>query len=851
MDVTNSAKEAVVLGQQLTGKDFAINSDAAFFDILSNSLYSNPVLAVIRETITNADDANLEANSAEPVKITIDEEEREFIVTNIGKSIPHAQMHKIYCTYGNSTKKNTNSTGGFGLGCKSPFAITPVFTVINCNEGVKNTYLLNKIEGIPKITTLLSENCANDPDSLTVKIPLKDIKQSLDIFTERVKSFVYLAGIKATLNGELLPRINYPENQEVIYLTAPTRGGSSRQPNVAKAAHIGLEMNSFSYTPRNILVKYGSNIYKVNLSPYIKDSETINKYPTIHKFVYTADSLNNGDKGGEISSLWVDGFPIFIAEPNSLDITPSREELRLTEKTINSLTKICENEIKRLSIEPTIEKIKDLFMNRRAEFFAGSDRVIERSQSKGYVLAEDFVSAKYSYGGTFYKQQLKDQTFTRFIKGEGLTTGLFNKYEVELLDTVLNLLDPNDFGGSTKVFKGITHSEAHKNALLKALVSADREINSIAAKQGLSVFNPLYIADAPNGIFVQGEFAYTGVTVKDFLRRLKKIVIVSSYKNTDSQHCRNVIRNVFPHLSANTLGGYSYSITTKSAKKAAALKEELEKIGWFVVDLVTAKKGITPTDTPTQIALDLINNLKNKEQAYYMDEKVDAFLEQESFTTSATALTTFNTHNYYTFGKFNIKDIDCLTKLISFERIPMQNKRVTNIFTKHQLKSASDILAEDLKAITSGDKDINYICNLFSELGEQLFYCRETTQATLWFTLQIPELCERYGLPVINESQLRKISVLRSYIKTHGNDSGFIIEDETAVARVKEIADNIKEMRDFFDDIDYILRFLRSSLVIIASGQKKVPERLEPALESILDMVFLPKENTNQGAANE
>lgn len=851
MDVTNNAKEAVVLGQQLTGKDFAINSDAAFFDILSNSLYSNPVLAVIRETITNADDANLEANSTDPVKITIDDKEHEFIVTNIGKSIPHAQMHEIYCTYGNSTKKNTISTGGFGLGCKSPFAITPVFTVVNCNDGVKNTYLLNKIEGIPKITTLLSEDCANEPDSLTVKIPLKDIKQDLEIFTNRVKFFVYLAGIKATLNGELLPRINYPENQEVIYLTSPKRDSSKYVPNIARASHIGLRMESFSTHSPNILVKYGSNIYKVDFNPYIKNSEVSKKYPTIIKFVNTIQYLNNGDRGDSIPSLWNDGFPIFIAEPNSLDITPSREELRLTEKTLNSLTKICENELKRLSVEPTIEEIKDLFMNRRAEFFVGSDRVIERSQNRGYVLAEDFVSAKYLFGGALSKQHLRDQTFTRFIKGEGLTTGLFNKYEVELLDTVLDLLAPNDFSINTFVFKGLTDTKENRNSLLKALVNADREITSIADKQGLTVNQSLYIADAPKGFFVQGQFAYNGVTVKDFLRRLKKTVIITSYKNLESKQSLSLIKSTFPHLNSVALAGYCYSITTKSVKKASAIKEELEKIGWFVVDLVTVRKGIIPTDTPTQIALDLIGNLKDKEQAYYMDEKVDAFLEHQSFTTSSTKLTSINTHHYYTFAKFNIKDIDCLTKLNSFERIPMQNKKVTNMLTKYKLKSASDVLTEDLKAITSNDKDINFICNIFKELGENLYFCRDFTQATLWFTLQIPELCKRYSLPVIDESQLRKLSVLRSYIKHHGNDIGFIIEDETAVAKAKEIADRIREMREFYDDIEYVLRFLKSSLVIIAEGSRKLPERVEPALQSILDMVFLPEVNTNQGAANE
>ena len=43
-------------------QNFAIADTPEFFQLLSDSLYSDPLIAVFRETITNAYDANIENN---------------------------------------------------------------------------------------------------------------------------------------------------------------------------------------------------------------------------------------------------------------------------------------------------------------------------------------------------------------------------------------------------------------------------------------------------------------------------------------------------------------------------------------------------------------------------------------------------------------------------------------------------------------------------------------------------------------------------------------------------------------------------------------------------------------------
>lgn len=124
---TNEVATSATLGGKETIA-FGISDDPAFFHVLSTSLYNNPTLAVVRETICNSWDAHIEAGKTDtPIRITIDTD--NFITfRDFGNGIPDELIGSIYGVYGASTKKSNSSvTGGFGLGCKSPFAYTDSF----------------------------------------------------------------------------------------------------------------------------------------------------------------------------------------------------------------------------------------------------------------------------------------------------------------------------------------------------------------------------------------------------------------------------------------------------------------------------------------------------------------------------------------------------------------------------------------------------------------------------------------------------------------------------------------------------------------------------------------------------
>ena len=124
---------------------FGIKADgfAHIFNVLRNQLYSDKILAVIREYSCNAVDANVEAGkSATPISVSLPNRLcSTFKVRDFGNGLTDADIHDIYAFYGESTKRKSNAMiGQLGLGSKSAFAYGDNFVINSFVNGVKNTY---------------------------------------------------------------------------------------------------------------------------------------------------------------------------------------------------------------------------------------------------------------------------------------------------------------------------------------------------------------------------------------------------------------------------------------------------------------------------------------------------------------------------------------------------------------------------------------------------------------------------------------------------------------------------------------------------------------------------------------
>lgn len=150
LNVQNTAE----IRGDLAPSEFKIQASAKAFRILSDNLYSDKVWAVVRELVANAVDAHKAAGKEDlPVRVKIPNAlDPMFEVEDWGTGLSHEQVMELYTTYFASDKTDTNSLiGGFGLGSKSPFALTDQFTVTSWYDGVERNYVCLLDGDVPKV----------------------------------------------------------------------------------------------------------------------------------------------------------------------------------------------------------------------------------------------------------------------------------------------------------------------------------------------------------------------------------------------------------------------------------------------------------------------------------------------------------------------------------------------------------------------------------------------------------------------------------------------------------------------------------------------------------------------------
>lgn len=149
---------------------------AHIFSILRNQLYSDKILAVVREYCTNAMDANIDAGVPNcPIQVSIPNAfSPVFKVRDFGKGLSEEQVYNIFGSYGESTKRETNEqTGCLGLGSKSAFSYVDSFLFTSFNGGNKTVYTayIDETE-IGKITRLSVEP-SSEPTGIEVVVNVK------------------------------------------------------------------------------------------------------------------------------------------------------------------------------------------------------------------------------------------------------------------------------------------------------------------------------------------------------------------------------------------------------------------------------------------------------------------------------------------------------------------------------------------------------------------------------------------------------------------------------------------------------------------------------------------------------
>jgi hypothetical protein len=301
MIVTQSKANVVTQGVQ-GAVSFGIKQEglAHIFNVLRNQLYSDKILAVLREYSCNAVDAHTEAGHNRPIEVTLPSRlSLELKIRDYGIGLSETDIQEIYAFYGESTKRKSNSLiGQLGLGSKSAFAYGDNFVINSFYNGVKTTYNAyidpSQIGQIAKLASAPT----NEANGVEIVIPVKPA--DCENFVNTARSLFAFFKVKPIVRGAA--NFTYEEKPS-IYSGADWR--------IYKA-----DRNVYG---RNCVAVMGNIGYTISSSA-LKLDENNNDEAVIERLLSNCD-------------IQLD-VPI-----GELDIAASREGLQYTDRTIDNLKK--------------------------------------------------------------------------------------------------------------------------------------------------------------------------------------------------------------------------------------------------------------------------------------------------------------------------------------------------------------------------------------------------------------------------------------------------------------------------------------------------------------------------------
>ncbi|ACV79014.1 ATP-binding protein [Nakamurella multipartita] len=183
MQIDTSAAVSVTnsLGVASTTMTLDPEGMAHLTQVLTN-LYADKHLAVLREYSTNALDSHVAAGTTAPVEVTLPTAlNPTLVITDHGVGLSRDEIVNVYARYGASTKRGTNTQiGSFGLGAKSAFTIGGQFVVTATKDGRRTVAVFALDNHGVGTVNILAETETVDANGVTVSIAVGDHRQMQD-----------------------------------------------------------------------------------------------------------------------------------------------------------------------------------------------------------------------------------------------------------------------------------------------------------------------------------------------------------------------------------------------------------------------------------------------------------------------------------------------------------------------------------------------------------------------------------------------------------------------------------------------------------------------------------------------
>lgn len=367
--ILETTREELLADEVDASEELTVNVEmlGVLMNNLSN-LYSDPKTGAFRETLSNAIDShvNLAHNEKDFVNVVLPVEGNndEIIISDKGVGMSRETLVKNFLSYGSSTKsKSNNETGGFGYGGKSPLAVSNMFHVVSVKDGLRNSFTVTKNTEDTLIPPkfLWDEDCREQPvatdedDGVTVsyRVPPTRVRES---YREVNKSWtpdeISLLGVPfntVKVDGMVVSKtVHNPELFEPVKYSGETIGW------ICKSDEFTLNEKNVN---SNVYVHIGNVIYHVDNATLYNESR--------------------------LSALRNWNVPTVLNVPNGLlDMTPSRDELRYTPRTVETLKTVISQFI--VSVEAGVQTAVN-----RSENMAEALTVFAEHHAKNFPWSQE------------------------------------------------------------------------------------------------------------------------------------------------------------------------------------------------------------------------------------------------------------------------------------------------------------------------------------------------------------------------------------------------------------------------------------------------------------------------------
>lgn len=167
--------ESTLNGNDSTAMRIDSSGMAHIMSLLTN-LYSDAPLAVLREYATNARDAVIEAGTGAPVEVTLPTPlNPTLVIQDYGTGLTETEIVHIYAQYGTSTKRDTDEqVGAFGIGSKSALTLGTQFVVTAVKDQRKTVAVFGMDESGVGTVNITHRADTSDHNGVTVSIGIND-----------------------------------------------------------------------------------------------------------------------------------------------------------------------------------------------------------------------------------------------------------------------------------------------------------------------------------------------------------------------------------------------------------------------------------------------------------------------------------------------------------------------------------------------------------------------------------------------------------------------------------------------------------------------------------------------------